>query len=236
MEQERLQKIIAACGVCSRRKAEELITQGRVTVNGTPALLGDSADPDTDLILLDGAPLKRPEKTVTYLLYKPRGCVTTAADEKGRKTVLELVPQDVRLFPVGRLDLNSEGLLLLTNDGALAERLTHPRHTVRKVYHVWVSHYRPDAIPMLQRPIVLDGTKIRPPGIRLLSQKDELALIEITIREGKNRQIRRMCERAGLTVTRLKRVAEGSLTLGDLKPGEYRLLSDQELQDLIQTP
>lgn len=236
MKQERLQKLIAACGVCSRRRAEELIAEGRVTLNGAVAGIGDTADSDLDEVLVDGVPLQRPAKTVTYLLYKPRGYVTTASDEKGRKTVLELVPQDVRLFPVGRLDLNSEGLLLLTNDGALAHRLTHPRHTVKKVYHVWVSNFRPEALALLRRPIVLDGAQIRPPGLRLLSQNDALAKLEITIREGKNRQVRRMCEQASLTVTRLKRVAEGSLTLGDLKPGEYRLLSDKELQDLIQTP
>lgn len=229
---ERLQKIIAASGVCARRKAEELLLAGRVTVNGETAKLGDTADSATDEILLDGKPLPAPEIKRTLLLYKPRGYVTTAADEKGRKTVLELVPQDVRLYPVGRLDLASEGLLLLTNDGDLACRLTHPRHEIEKVYEVWVRDWYDGAAQKLKAPIVLDGYPIRPPALRVLSHEGEAAKLELTIHEGRNRQIRRMCEHAGLTVTRLKRVAEGPLRLGDLKPGEYRELTDKEREEL----
>lgn len=229
---ERLQKIIAASGVCARRKAEELLLAGLVTVNGETAKLGDTADSATDEIQLDGKPLPAPEIKRTLLLYKPRGYVTTAADEKGRKTVLELVPQDVRLYPVGRLDLASEGLLLLTNDGDLACRLTHPRHEIEKVYEVWVRDWYDGAAQKLKAPIVLDGYPICPPALRVLSHEGEAAKLELTIHEGRNRQIRRMCEHAGLTVTRLKRVAEGPLRLGDLKPGEYRELTDKEREEL----
>lgn len=229
---ERLQKIIAACGLCSRRKAEDLLAEGRVTVNGIAAGIGDSADIDADEIAVDGILLQRPAQTRTLLLYKPRGYVSTASDEKGRKTVLDLVPRDVRLFPVGRLDLNSEGLLLLTNDGALAQRLLHPSRNIDKVYEVWVRGWREDAAALLRRPIVLDGRPIQPPGIRVLHADGVEAKLRITIHEGRNRQIRRMCEQASLTVTRLKRIAEGPLTLGMLKPGQWRELTEEEIRTL----
>ena len=197
-----------------------------------PALLGQSADPERDRIELDGVPLPERQQPTTLLLYKPRGYLCTASDEKGRRTVLELVPSDVRLYPVGRLDLYSEGLLLLTNDGTLAARLTHPSQQIRKVYHLWVSGYTEGSDAQLRRPIVIDGRPIRPPGVRLLSQDGSVAMLEITLCEGRNRQIRRMCEAAGLTVTRLKRVQEGELRLGSLKPGAWRSLTAQELQYL----
>ena len=247
---ERLQKLISAAGLCSRRRAEEWIVQGKVTVNGGLARLGDSADPETDVILIDGEPLPAARsETVTVLLYKPRGVVTTLADEKGRRTVAELLPPELgRLYPVGRLDQFSEGLLLMTNDGALAQRLTHPAGEADKTYRLWVSGWRPEALALLRRPSVLDGRPIAPPQVRLLwakkaptspachsEQSEEsvpTAALEITIHEGRNRQIRRMAQSAGLTVTRLKRVAEGGLTLGDLKPGEWRRLTEAELQQL----
>ena len=231
---ERLQKLIAQAGLCSRRRAEEWIAQGKVTVNGGLARLGDSADPETDLILIDGQPLPAaPARTVTVLLYKPRGVVTTLDDEKGRRTVADLLPPELgRLYPVGRLDRFSEGLLLMTNDGALAQGLTHPAGEVNKTYRLWVSGWRAEALNLLRRPIVLDNRKIQPPAVRLLWQRDGVSELEITIHEGRNRQIRRMAEAAGLTVTRLKRVAEGGLTLGDLKPGEWRVLTDEELRRL----
>ena len=231
---ERLQKIIAAAGLCSRRRAEEWIEQGKVTVNGGLARLGDTADPALDEILVDGRPLPAaPAKSTTVLLYKPRGVVTTLSDEKGRPTVAELLPPELgRLFPVGRLDQFSEGLLLMTNDGELANRLTHPAGEVRKSYRLWVSGWRPEALALLRRPIVLDGYQIRPPEVGLMWQRNGSALLEITIHEGRNRQIRRMAEAAGLTVTRLKRVAEGPLTLGELKPGQWRELSEAELSQL----
>ena len=231
---ERLQKLISAAGLCSRRRAEEWIIQGKVTVNGDFARLGDSADPERDEILVDGKPLPAaPAQTTTILLYKPRGYVTTLSDEKGRPTVSDLLPADLpRLYPVGRLDQFSEGLLLMTNDGALANRLTHPKSEVSKTYHLWVSGWHEEALDLLRRPIVLDGYRIKAPGVRLLWQRDGAAQYEIAIHEGRNRQIRRMAKAAGLTPTRLKRVAEGSLTLGDLKPGEWRTLTEAELLQL----
>ena len=218
---ERLQKLISAAGLCARRTAEEWIAAGRVTVNGAVAALGQTADPAKDEILVDGRPLPQPPaQTTTILLYKPRGVVTTLSDEKGRPTVVSLLPAELpRLYPVGRLDQFSEGLLLMTNDGALANRLTHPAGEIEKVYLVWV----------------LDGRKIRRPKVRLLWQRDRTAQLEITIHEGRNRQIRRMCEAAALTVTRLKRVREGPISLGDLKPGQWRDLTAAELTALYET-
>ena len=231
---ERLQKLISAAGLCSRRRAEEWIAMGKVTVNGGLARLGDTADPSVDLILVDGRPLPAaPARSTTILLNTPRGVVTTLHDEKGRPTVVSLLPPELpRLYPVGRLDQFSEGLLLMTNDGALANRLTHPRGEVRKTYRLWVSGWHDGAEALLRRPIVLDGRPIRAPEVRQLWQKDGLAEYLITIHEGRNRQIRRMAEAAGLTTTRLQRVAEGPLTLGELKPGQWRELSEAELAAL----
>ncbi len=231
---ERVQKIISAAGLCSRRRAEEWIVQGKVTVNGGLARLGDTADPETDLVLIDGKPLPAvPAETVTVLLYKPRGVVTTLSDEKGRQTVAELLPPALgRLYPVGRLDQFSEGLLLMTNDGALAQRLTHPAGEVRKTYRLWVSGWHEGALALLRRPIVLDGRSIQAPELRLMWQRDGTALLEITIHEGRNRQIRRMAEAAGLKTTRLQRIAEGPISLGDLKSGQWRYLTEAELRQL----
>ena len=231
---QRLQKLISAAGLCSRRTAEEWIREGKVTVNGGLASLGDSADPDRDEILVDGKPLPRaPARTTTVLLYKPRGYVTTLSDERGRPTVAELLPPELgRLYPVGRLDQFSEGLLLMTNDGDLANRLTHPSGEVRKTYLLWVSGWREEALALLRRPIVLDGRPIAPPEVHLIWSRAETASLEITIHEGRNRQIRRMAQTAGLTPTRLKRVAEGPLTLGNLEPGRWRELTAAELLQL----
>lgn len=233
---ERLQKLISAAGLCSRRRAEEWIAEGKVTVNGDLARVGDSADPETDEIRVNGQPLTpAPRQTATILLYKPRGVVTTMRDEKGRPTVADLLPPALgRLYPVGRLDQFSEGLLLMTNDGALANRLTHPSQTVKKTYHLWVSGWHEAALEALRLPIVLDGYQIQPPTVRLLWQREGVARLEITIHEGRNRQIRRMAEAAGLTPTRLKRVAEGGLTLGDLQPGQWRILTEAERAALLQ--
>ena len=203
-------------------------------MNGDLARLGDSADPETDAILVSGEPLPAaPGRTTTILLYKPRGAVTTLSDEKGRSTVAELLPPELgRLYPVGRLDRFSEGLLLMTNDGALAQRLTHPAGEVRKTYLLWVSGWHDGALALLRRPIVLDQKRIRPPAVHLMWQQDGICELEITIHEGRNRQIRRMAEAAGLTPTRLKRIAEGPLTLGELKPGQWRRLTEAELRQL----
>lgn len=227
---ERLQKILSRHGVASRRQAEALLTQGRVTVNGQTAALGDSADEALDEIRVDGAPLDRPPEPVYLMLNKPRGYVTTLHDERGRKSVAELVADcGQRVYPVGRLDQYSEGLLLLTNDGALANRLMHPGGAVRKVYHVWVNGFREEALPRLTASIEIDGRRTVPAKVRVLSRRAETALLEFTLSEGRNRQIRRLCQFAGVTVTRLKRVREGTLELGNLPVGRWRFLTEAEI-------
>ena len=231
--EERIQKILSAAGIASRRKAEEMIQQGRIRVNGNTAKLGDTADRKLDVIEVDGVRLPKPPEKRYILLHKPRGFVTTMSDEQGRKTVAELVADcGDRVYPVGRLDLNSEGLLLMTNDGELANRMMHPSHEVDKTYLVYVTGYRDGADVLLRRPIELDGRPIREPGVRLRSNKDGVASLEVTIHEGRNRQVRRMCEAAGLRVTRLRRIAEGPLKLGDLKAGSWRDLTETELREL----
>jgi len=230
---ERLQKILSARGICSRRKAEELIREGRVTVNGTPAAIGGSADPEVDSIALDGNPLPAQGAYVYIVLNKPRGYVTTLADEKGRPDAAQLVAGcGVRVYPVGRLDMDSEGLLLFTNDGAFANALTHPSHEVEKTYLAWVSGYTPGGEARLARAISLDGYTIRAPKVRLLKAQGEKAQFQIIIHEGRNRQVRRMCEAAGMRCTRLRRIREGSLALGDLPVGKWRFLTREEVEKL----
>ena len=230
---ERLQKILSARGLCSRRTAETWIQQGRVTVNGIPAQLGDTADPEQDEILLDGKPLPQGQEPVYILLNKPRGYVTTLSDEQGRPNAAQLVADcGVRVYPVGRLDMDSEGLLLFTNDGAFANALMHPKHQVKKTYDVWVTGYVPGAEIRLARPIELDGYTIRKPEVKLLKAEGNRAWLRVTIHEGRNRQIRRMCQAAGMTVTRLRRIREGSLSLGDLAPGAWRYLTREEVARL----
>lgn len=231
---ERLQKIISSRGIASRRKAEELILAGRVAVNGCTAVLGQTADPQIDTITIDGKGLPAVGSRIYILLHKPRGYVTTLSDEKGRKNVSELVADcGVRVYPVGRLDMDSEGLLLLTNDGDFANALMHPSHEVNKIYHVWVDGYSMESIALLQRRVTLDGYTIRQPLVRMIRQQGSAAQLEITIHEGRNRQIRRMCAMANLKVRRLKRVAEGALKLGDLPLGKWRYLSDTEVKGLL---
>ena len=229
---ERLQKILAARGICSRRKAEELITAGRVSINGIVATLGQSADPDTDEITLDGKMIPSGGDFVYIMLHKPRGFVTTLSDEMGRRNVTELVDCGKRVYPIGRLDMDSEGLLLLTNDGEFANHLMHPKAEVDKTYEVWVTDYTPGAEKQLAKPITLDGYIIKPPKVRLLNAEGRMAHLHITIHEGRNRQIRRMCQAAGLRVTRLRRIAEGSVRLGDLKKGSWRYLTAEEIAHL----
>lgn len=226
---ERLQKILSARGVASRRAAEKMIEEGRVTVNGATALLGQTADLDTDQILLDGKPLPAGREYVYILLHKPRGYVTTLSDEKGRKTAAELVKDcGVRVYPVGRLDMDSEGLLLFTNDGEFANSLMHPRHEVEKVYLTWVEGFSEENLERLKKPIELDGYRICAPKVRVVKP----GLLEITIHEGRNRQVRRMCDAAGMRVTRLKRIREGKLSLGDLPLGKWRYLTEDEVKSL----
>lgn len=232
---ERLQKILSARGLASRRTAETWIQQGRVTVNGAPARLGDTADPEQDEILLDGKPLPGGQEPVYILLNKPRGYVTTLSDEKGRPNAAQLVADcGVRVYPVGRLDMDSEGLLLFTNDGAFANALMHPKHQVKKTYDVWVTGYVPGAEIRLARPIELDGYTIRKPEVKLFKSEGNRARLRVTIHEGRNRQIRRMCQAAGMTVTRLRRIREGSLSLGDLPLGAWRHLTREEVARLLE--
>ena len=230
---ERLQKILSARGVASRRKAEEMFTAGRVAVNGLPAVLGDTADVDVDIITVDGRPLPSPQKPVYIMLHKPRGFVTTLSDEKGRRNAAELVADcGVRVYPVGRLDMDSEGLLLFTNDGDVANRLMHPKHEVTKTYHVTVKDYSDEKLENLKQPVTLDGYTIRKPDVRLLRLDGDKAWLEVVIHEGRNRQVRRMCAMAGMAVVRLVRVAEGALKLGNLQRGTWRYLTEEEIAEL----
>ncbi len=236
---ERLQKIISARGVASRRAAEEMISAGRVTCNGVVAHLGDRADEDTDMICLDGVPIPSRTKNIYIMLHKPRGYVTTLSDEKNRMTVAQLVSGcDQRVYPVGRLDMDSEGLLLLTNDGEFANTMMHPKHRVDKTYRVYVSGYAPEKLLRFQEPIVLDGYTIATPQVSVLRQNadnPDSAELTITIHEGRNRQVRRMCDIAGMQVRRLIRVQEGTLRLGDLPRGSWRYLTDAEISALVNT-
>ena len=233
---ERLQKILSARGLTSRRKAEEWILAGRVSCNGLPAKLGDVADPDLDEILVDGKPLPASAEFVYIMLNKPRGYVTTLSDEKGRPDAAGLVTDcGVRVYPVGRLDMDSEGLLIFTNDGDFANKLMHPSHEVEKTYTVMVTGYSDKAFEKLKSPVVLDGYKIRPPKVALISQNEsepQKAVLAVTIHEGRNRQVRRMCAMAGMEVKRLIRIQEGYLKLGDLPRGKWRYLSCAEVDAL----
>ena len=232
---ERLQKIIAARGLCSRRQAEKWIEEGRVRVNGNTAHLGDPADVTEDVIEVDGKRLPKAGKKVYLMLNKPRGYVTTLSDEKGRKNAAELVAGcGTRVYPVGRLDMDSEGLLLFTNDGEFANLMMHPKHEVDKTYRVWVTNFAPEKLDALKEPIELDGYLIKRPKVRSVRQEPTRAILDVTIHEGRNRQVRRMCQAAGLEVARLKRISEGRLQLGDLKPGAWRYLEPRELSQLLQ--
>ena len=230
---ERLQKILSARGVASRRKAEEMIREGKVEVNGQTASLGDTADPEVDQITLEGRPLPEQKNYVYILLNKPRGFVTTLSDEQGRKNAAQLVADcGVRVYPVGRLDMESQGLLIFTNDGDFANRLMHPRQEVKKTYRVVCVDYVPGAEERLSQPISLDGYTIRKPGVKLLKVTGDKAEFLVTIHEGRNRQVRRMCQAAGMSVRRLTRIQEGSLSLGDLPSGKWRYLTDDEVRKL----
>ena len=230
---ERLQKLIARAGVCSRRSAESLLTAGRVTVNGVAAHLGDKADADTDVIAIDGTAIAFAEPAVYLMLNKPRGYVTTLSDELGRATAAELVADcGTRVFPVGRLDKDSEGLLLFTNDGALMQAMTHPSHQVDKTYEVTVTGQLEKAADRLSAVTELDGEPIVPAQVEIMERRQGQALLRVTIHQGKNRQIRRMCAQVGLQVTRLCRISEDALTLGRLKPGQWRYLTDAEVAAL----
>ena len=231
---ERIQKIISASGLMSRRAAEEAIASGRVTVNGLTVSLGDRAEAN-DAIRVDGKALPRQEEKHYIMLNKPRGTVTTLRDEKGRRNVSELVKlPGVRLYPVGKLDMDSEGLLLMTNDGDFANRIMHPSHEVDKTYLAWVrGEELDDAAAALGAPMTIDGYTLRPAAVSIRERFPDGGLLEITIHEGRNRQVRRMCAQAGLKVTRLVRIAEGGLRLGGLRSGCWRRLTQEETAMLL---
>jgi 23S rRNA pseudouridine2605 synthase len=230
---ERIQKIISGRGMASRRKAEEWITQGRVTCNGVVCALGDTADPETDTVLVDGKPLAQTQQRLYIMLNKPRGFVTTLSDEKGRQNASQLVADcGQRVYPVGRLDMDSEGLLLFTNDGDFANRLMHPSHEVQKTYLVWVRGFTREGLSRFERPMELDGYALRLPAVSVERQDGPKAVLRITIHEGRNRQVRRMCAIAGMEVTRLRRIREGNLELGDLPVGKWRYLTAEEVASL----
>ena len=230
--EERLQKYLAECGVASRRKSEELIAAGKVKVNGHVAQIGDKIDPRRDLVTVRGKKVRKTQRNYYILLHKPRGYVTTLSDELGRRCVTDLLTGvEERVYPIGRLDRNSEGLLLFTNDGELANRIMHPASHINKVYRVTV---RPDitdeqAAELSAGVKIGENTTTLPATVIVLEKQPGRVVLQITISEGKNRQIRRMCEAVGLEVVRLKRIAVGPIKLGMLQPGRWRDLKSSEL-------
>ncbi|MEG1658125.1 MAG: pseudouridine synthase [Oscillibacter sp.] len=231
--EERLQKLLSAAGLCSRRTAEGYITAGRVSVNGAPATLGQRADPDRDDIRVDGQPLPSAATPVYLMLNKPRGYVTTLSDEQGRPTIVDLLTEvGMRVYPVGRLDLDSEGLLILTNDGALMQHLLHPSHEISKTYHLTVYGDVKGTAERMASLTDLEGETIRPATVETLRTTNQTAEFAVTIHEGKNRQIRRMCVLCGLIVKRLCRVREHTLELGELPSGKWRYLTETEVESL----
>jgi 23S rRNA pseudouridine2605 synthase len=235
---ERVQKILARAGYGSRRSCEEIIAAGRVRVNGRIIDLGDKAEPGKDIILVDGLPIRQEEKPVYVALYKPRGVISTVSDPELRKAVRELVPIPGTLYPVGRLDFDSEGLVLMTNDGELANRLTHPRYEHEKEYRVLVAKQPdPDQLALWRRGLVLpDGFRTRTAEVYVASKYGKGAWLDVTLTEGHKRQIREMGAQTGLPVVRIVRVRIGSLRLGNLKPKEWRYLTDQEVEALKKPP
>jgi 23S rRNA pseudouridine2605 synthase len=232
--QERIQKVIAECGYCSRRKAEELIAARRVKVNGHLALTGQKIDPQKDIITINDQRIyfDRKREQLYLMMYKPRGYITTTSDEKGRRCVMDLLPElSQRVYPIGRLDVNSEGLLLFTSDGTFANDMMHPSRHVSKTYRVTVRQDVTDEIAAkLAAGVYIDGRKTAPAEVRVLTKEANRVVMEVVIREGRNRQVRKMCESVGLEVARLKRTAVGPLRLGMLKPGEVRQLTKEELR------
>jgi len=232
--QERLQKLIASRGVASRRAAETLIRDGKVTVNGITALIGQSADPDVDEIRIENRLLPSESDTIVIALNKPVGFVTTMKDEKGRKCVSDLVSScPDRVYPIGRLDMFSEGLLLLTNNGELANKLGHPGNGKTKEYEVSVKNYSVNSILRLEQPMIIDGYLIKPVQVRLISQSENKAVLQFSLTEGRNRQIRKMCEKCDLTILALKRTEFCGISLGSLKPGKWRYLTADEIGQLF---
>ncbi len=232
----RLQKYMAECGVASRRKSEELIEAGKVKVNGHIAHIGDKVNPKKDLVTVRGKKINKVEKKYYIMLNKPRGYVTTVSDELGRKTVMDLIDCKARLYPVGRLDKDSEGLLLLTNDGSFANILTHPKHNLAKTYRVTVRPSVTDEmLDKLRHGVEIDGRMTAECDVNVISEEEGRVVLEFILKEGRNRQIRKMCEEVGLEIARLKRMSVGSLKLGMLQTGKSRELTENEVKALLRS-
>ena len=235
MEQIRLQKLFTDCGILSRRAAEEEIKAGKVTVNGVVVELGQKVSPDTDVVVYKGKRIIPQEKKdfVYILLNKPCGIVTSAKDEKGRKCVTDIVKVGTRVYPVGRLDLNSQGLIIMTNDGELTNKLTHPRHEIPKIYEVEVKgEITREQLSALNESMVLDEYIIMPVKTELISKSSASSTLKMTLFEGRNRQIRKMCESQDLKVIKLTRVAIGPIKMDSLPSGKWRYLTDEEIKIL----
>ncbi len=235
MAEVRLQKYLAESGVASRRKSEELIEQGKVKVNGRVAMIGDKIDPKRDTVTVSGKKIVKTKNHTYVVLHKPRGFITTMSDEKDRKCVAELI-KDVegRVYPVGRLDKDSEGMLLFTNDGAFANAMTHPTKHVPKTYRVTVrTSINEEQITALTQGVIIEDRKTAPAEVRVITKEEGRVVLEIILYEGRNRQIRKMCEEVGLEVARLKRTAIGSIKLGMLKQGAWRHLTEDEVRKLM---
>lgn len=238
MEKMRIQKFLSVCGVTSRRSAEEDIKRGAVYVNGERCTTGLVIDPQNDVVTYKGkrVEMKKESDRIYLMLNKPRGYITTMSDEMGRKSVCSLV-QDVpeRVYPIGRLDKDSEGLLLFTNDGDLANILTHPSHRIPKIYHVKIKgKITQEQLRVLRSPLVIDGYKIKPVKTEIITLTENETVLEFTLFEGRNRQIRKMAQEAGVRITRLCRVAVGNIKLGNLAPGKYRYLTGKQVEYLKQ--
>ena len=231
----RIQKYISDCGVMSRRAAEREIEQGNIYVNDQLATIGQKIDPDKDVVKYNDIVLNQAEKHYQYImLYKPVGYITTMSDDKNRQCITELIEEvGTRVYPVGRLDMDSEGLLLLTNDGDLTNKLTHPKHNIPKIYHVKISGaITPENMSALGKPMMIDDYEIQPVEIEIVTRNDKVSILRMTLYEGRNRQIRKMCESLGLNILNLKRIAIGKISLGDLHPGKWRRLTQSQIKYL----
>ncbi len=234
MEEMRLQKYVSDCGLMSRRAAEKEIEAGFFKVNGEKATIGQKVVPGIDTVTYKGRPVAGTGKKVYVMLYKPRGYVTTMSDEEGRRCIPELLTEiPERVYPCGRLDMDSEGLLILTNDGEVANKLMHPKNHVDKIYHVKVkTEIEQDTLTMLNSPMELDGYKIKPVKVTIIERKEGYTILKFVLSEGRNRQIRKMCEKAELAILRLKRVSVGELTIGMLSPGKWKYMNFKEVNYL----
>jgi pseudouridine synthase len=234
MALERLHKYLARCGIASRRKAEELILQGQVKVNGIVVNeLGSKIDPEQDTVTIKGKKVNEKEKYTYIKLYKPEGYVTTVKDQFNRKTVMDLINIKERIFPIGRLDYNTSGLLLLTDDGNLANKLMHPKYRIYKTYEAEISgRVSKDSLDLLRSGVIIDGYKTAPARVKILKEFQNTSIVQISIHEGKNRQVRKMFETVGHKVIKLKRISFGNIDLSNMKPGEWKYLTHHEIKYL----